>query len=215
MAKKRKKKSIKIEIPLPDLPSTSEIKESVDTDEVQRIIKKNLSGAEIAKARKFAEKNYKLLLLAVVAVIAVAIAASAGPPAQYQAPSAEGPVYQTVTTDVPQVMSFDEYLVNYEGYADQGVSINGFLLNRLEQGGGTGAIGVYAYYLVDDYGNEIHLTGLTTSEKAVFVRNNVTEGLYEVTGTIKTKYGGFDLEVTSITATERPTVQVTERVLVG
>ncbi|UCD02820.1 MAG: hypothetical protein JSV63_03485 [Candidatus Aenigmatarchaeota archaeon] len=230
MAKKKKKKTIKIEIPVPEMPSASEITKSMDPEKVHKTIKekipkeeiektakfieKYIPKEEIEKARMFAEKNIKPLAVVVVAIIAVIVVAFSQS-SQPQQGTVTGPVYQTITVEVPVEITFDEYLQNYQSYAGQEVTVVGFLLNRLEQGGGAGTLGIYAYYMVDDLNGEIHLTGLDAIEKALFTKGNLTKGLYEVSGVIKTKYGGFDLEVTSITPTERPTRPVERTVQVG
>jgi hypothetical protein len=217
---KKKKKTIKVEIPVPDMPSASKIsktvKESVDAEKVHETIKKNIPKEEIEKTRVFLEKNYKPVSVVVVAVIAIIVVSFSLPP---QSPQIDqtlvGPQYQKIMVDVPAAISFSDYLENYQNYADQEVSILGFLLNRLEQAGGTGSLSVYAYYMIDDFDSEIHLTGLDTGEKAKFVRDGITEDLYDVKGIIKTKYAGFDLEVTSITPAERPMTQVEKTVPVS
>jgi len=55
---------------------------------------------------------------------------------------------------------------------------------------------------------------LTARHKSVLVQEGITEELFNVTGQIKLKYGGFDLEVSSIVLTQRPTTEMEKQIIV-
>jgi len=97
-------------------------------------------------------------------------------------------------------VSLQQYIDDYMTYADTQVTLTGYLMSRIQSGSGSGTMGVYIYYLTDDYGNEISLTGLTEKQKSLFVKGGTTTGLFSVTGTVRTKYAGFDLQVSAISA---------------
>jgi hypothetical protein len=59
-------------------------------------------------------------------------------------------------------------------------------------------MGVYQYYIVDDYGNEISLVDLGVLQRSLFETGATTRDVYTVKGIVKVRYAGFDLRVTSI-----------------
>ncbi|MFH0956521.1 MAG: hypothetical protein V1813_01520 [Candidatus Aenigmatarchaeota archaeon] len=94
-------------------------------------------------------------------------------------------------------ISFDRYINDYLYYGDREVALQGFLRSRTVAAPGAG-MGVYEYYIVDDYGKEIHLIDLGVLQRSLFSTDATTVDLYNVTGIIKTRYAGFDLRVESI-----------------
>jgi len=196
---RKKKKTIKVEIPVPDIPSAKQIREKVPSGEVQSFFRKNM--------------QLFLGVLIVVAAVAVIYAVSEFANTANTAPLSNQPLTRTVTVEVPGNISFDRYMTGYLQYADRQITIKGMLLHRLEKGLGRGGIlAVHEYYLVDDFGAEIHLTGLTEAQKQLFPETGKSDAVYDVTGIVKTKYQTFDFDVTELIPSARSMTAVTKEV---
>jgi len=214
MAKKRKK-TIKIEITVPEFFYRLRKPQATDVEKIKASLPRN------EKMTRFVRENNKLVCVAVV-VIAAIIVVSFMFLANYQLPAEpeEGYVPQkvnrtkTVTVTVPVNMSFEEYLENSVNYEDEIVTVTGFLKNDIMWAKGAGGLGTYIYSVVDDFEKEINLTGLTARHKSLFVQEGITEELFNVTGQVKLKYMGFDLEVSSIVLTQRPTTEMEKQIIV-
>lgn len=198
MAKKRKR-TVKVEIPLPDISSP-------------KINKKDLKKAtkSFEQIHETMQKNTKLLAL--LAVISVAAALVHSMPGSVQVPAEEdnAPQFRTITEENIEVLSFSEYMENYQAYDGSVVTLKGMLSYKLESGSGQGTLGVYVYRLVDDLGNEIDLSGLDPQKRIMFLKGEVTEDVFEVSGTIDVGYQDFELVVDDITPSERE-VTLTEK----
>jgi hypothetical protein len=121
---------------------------------------------------------------------------------------------KTVTITVPVNLSFDEYLDNYVMYEDSEISVMGFIKREIKWSLGGGAMGTYTYSMVDDFDNEMNLTDLSSSQKALFPSEGVSEGLFRIKGIVRLKYMGFDLEVTTMNGVQRPETQVQKTTIV-
>ncbi|MCD6496316.1 MAG: hypothetical protein J7K54_03535 [Candidatus Aenigmarchaeota archaeon] len=194
MARKRKK-TIKVEIPVPGMPSASNIKKNVPTRQLEIFVK----------------KNRQMLLGVLVVVVAVALIYGLSTPAETHDIQNQ-PLTKTVNVQVPENISFDRYMTGYQQYADKQITIKGMLLHRLVEGLGRGSLAVHEYYLVDDFGAEIHLTGLTEAEKMMFPETGKSDTVYDVRGIVKTKYKTFDFDVTDISPGARGMTIVTKEV---
>lgn len=221
---KKKRKTIKIEIPVPEplqkvrkprAEDLGKIKGSVPkADEIKRALPKK------DEVLRFYRQNRNLVLAA--AVVIAAIIAVSFFLISYQPATDSGQPYvptkvnrtRTVTVTVPVNLSFDEYLKNYVVYEDLEISVTGFLKREIKWGLGGGSMGTYTYSVVDDFSKEINLTGLSSSQKALFPANGTSEGLFRVTGLVRLRYMGFDLEVTYMNAVERPETQVQKTIMV-
>jgi hypothetical protein len=219
MAKKRKK-TIKIEIPVPEVrkpqaKDLDKIKKSLPgkVEELKTYVPRN------EKAEKFVRDNRNLLIAAVVVVAAMIVTSfmiSYFPPAEEQPDAGPRLVNRTKTVmvTVPVNISNEEYIDNIVNYEDQTITVTGFLQKGIKWGQGGGGMGTYTYSVLDDFDNEINLTDLTTREKSFFVEDGATAELYNVTGKVLLKYAGFDLSVSDIVPTTRPTTQVERQIVV-
>ncbi len=96
---------------------------------------------------------------------------------------------------IPPKISFTNYLNNQEEYPDGTIiTLKGFLKYGLPTGATTGA---FVYSVVDDFGNELVLAGLTYDYENLIPKGKTSER-FEVSGTIKRKFGGLRLEVSQI-----------------
>lgn len=190
---KKKRKTVKVEIPVPDLSSPK------------------LNNKHIKKAAKSLDdfhgtmqKNTKnLVYLAVIVVAVVAIYSFSGALQVDEEELSQEPQFRTVTDEIHETLSFSDYMENFRAYDGSSVTLKGMLSYKLEAGSGQGTLGVYVYRLVDDMGNEIGLSSLTSQQRTLFVRDVVTEEVFEVTGTIEVDYMDFEIAVESITPAER------------
>jgi len=139
MAKKRKK-TIKIEITVPEFFYRLRKPQATDVEKIKASLPRN------EKMTRFVRENNKLVCVAVV-VIAAIIVVSFMFLANYQLPAEpeEGYVPQkvnrtkTVTVTVPVNMSFEEYLENSVNYEDEIVTVTGFLKNDIMWAKGAGS----------------------------------------------------------------------------
>ena len=103
-------------------------------------------------------------------------------------------------------VSFDEYLDNLANYDNKKVAVTGFLKNTIVE---SELIGIkYVNSVIDDFGNEILLSKLTSAQNAMFQKGLISEILFNVTGYLRSKQDGVYLEVISIKSTARPTKTV-------
>lgn len=225
---KKKRKTIKIEIPVPELPKKlpdklpkklpgkEEIAKSVDLEKSKEAIRKNIPkqvDVEMIKQRLMQNRSLaKAAAVVIVAIIGISVILYA----QSLPPSSPLPrkVYstKTVTETVPVNLSFADFIAGYLDHEDESVTVMGFLVDRIQAAPGGGTMGIHYYYVMDDSGNEIHLTDLSSRDKGMFAVDGKTEGLYNVTGVVRTKFQGFDLEVTGIAPATRPTVTMEKEV---
>jgi hypothetical protein len=126
----------------------------------------------------------------VAAVLIVIVLTSHGSLVLQESPSGGLP-------QMREKISFDRYINGYLEFGNSEVALRGFLRSMVVEAPGAG-MGVYEYYIVDDYGKEIRLIELGVLQRSLFQKDATTEDLYNVTGIIKTKYAGFDLKVESI-----------------
>jgi hypothetical protein len=232
---KKKKKTIKIEIPVPEplqdirkpkAEDLDKIKESIPTtEEIKRSLPKRLPNKDDAYRLKDyicnLYREYPRHVMAAVVIVAAIIVV--GFFLSYQPPAADtgGPAGPTkvnrtkvVTVTVPVNLSFGEYLENYVEYEDAEISVIGFIKRDIKWGMGGGTMGTYTYAVVDDFGNELNLTELSARQKTMFPDENMSESLYRVTGMVRLKFRGFDLEVSSINEVNRPETQVQRTIVV-
>lgn len=103
-------------------------------------------------------------------------------------------------------VSFDEYLDNIANYDNKRVAVTGFLKNTIVE---SDLIGImYVNSVIDDFGNEIILSKLTSAQNAMFQKGLTSEILFNVTGYLRSKQEGVYLEVISIKSTARPTIEI-------
>jgi len=234
MAKKRykykKRKSISISVPVPSLPSMPK----VNGPRLARTSKKMIRGLEQQSTKgslavtAAARKSKKLLKnidihstegrLAVAAVLVIAAMASlavyyfsfSGPDRE----PAPTPVQRLriVTVIVPGNISNEDYFLDPGRFSDTEVTVKGMLYSKSFVSPGSGIMSVYSYYLDDDFGRRMNLTGLSAQQQALFPTNGSTQAIYEVRGIIRVKFEGFYLQVIDISASQRPQVEVTRQV---
>lgn len=202
MAKKRKR-TVKVEIPLPDISPPK-----INKKDLKKVTK------SFDRIHETMQKNTKLL--AFLAVISVAAALVHSMPGSVQVPAEEdnAPQFRIITEENIEVLSFSEYMENYQTYDGSVVTLKGMLSYKIEAGSGQGTLGIYVYRLVDDLGNEIDLSGLGPQERIMFLKGEVTEDVFEVTGTIDVGYQDFELVVDDITPSEREVTLTEKRVAI-
>ena len=100
----------------------------------------------------------------------------------------------------PVKTNFEEYIINHDKYVGKNVTLTGFLRHDIV---GTESLGFHKYYIVDDFGNEINLSGIMTSHKKYFSEKAITTRLFEVNGKIERKYKGFELHINYIIPSQR------------
>jgi len=118
---------------------------------------------------------------------------------------------KTIIELIPSNISFKEYLENKDKYNNKNVTLVGFLQNKLE---GSITSGIYVDFLVDDFENEIDLLKLTSEQKELFTKKGITKELYNVSGVLKRRYKGLDLEVSKIVPSERPVIEAKKQIIV-
>jgi len=229
MAKKGKKaardrKTIKIEIPVPPMPHPDTrkakkfLKEHIPTSEdiskvgkeVREHVPRSVSSRKVKKFVRDYDKYLAAAVIVVVAIAAVSLYLVYYQPGGFEMPGIAGP--RTVQVTVPANISLTDFIANYLAYADRETTLTGHLLLRVEQASPTGTMTVHVYYIVDDFGNQIHLTAILEGQKAYFIREQVTEGVYNVTGKVRAKYGGFDFEIKDIVPVPTPMTVVERQV---
>lgn len=111
-------------------------------------------------------------------------------------------IYENITENetINTKYSFENYLNDVYTAEGKNVKLNGFL-SRYVRGDGTA--GIYVEVLVDDYGDEIDLIDLSSGEKSLFPENGRTPTIYEVSGVFKRTYKTLELEVNSISNSDR------------
>jgi hypothetical protein len=206
---KQKRRTIKVEVPVPRVPVPSAAKIRHHARRGHERVKRSLSAPERhAWNTPGAHERRKMELAVgatVVAIVVILVIVFSGP-AEWRSPPASGPDAwggENAPSGWPSLddlrprISFERYISGYLYYGDQTISLQGFLRNRIEDAPG-GGMGVYEYYLVDDYGSEISLIDLGVLQRSLFVSNGTTADIYNVTGVVKVRYAGFDLRVSSI-----------------
>lgn len=224
MARKRKK-TIKIEIPVPEplqnvrKPRSEDLKKIKESIPKTEDLKRSLPRKD--EIIRFYQQNSKLVIAGVVIVAAIIVTSlfliSYPPvPADTDEPYVPRKVNRTktVTVTVPVNLSFDDYLDNYLIYEDVEISVIGFIKREIKWGLGSGTMGTYTYSVVDDFDNEMNLTELSSSQKSLFPSEGASEGLFRVKGIVRLKYMGFDLEVTAMNGIQRPETQVQKTIIV-
>jgi hypothetical protein len=229
---KKKRKTIKIEIPIPDVRTpksgdleklkkgTSDKFEEIKISLPEKVGDIKESIPEKEKIIDFVQVNKKLVSGLVVVIAAIIVVSffllSYQPMLQGNGNQTATRVTrtETVTVTVPLNLSFDEYLENYVDYEDQQITVTGFIKRDIKWALGGGGMGTYTYAVIDDFDNEINLIDLTSKQKSVFPPNGTSEDLYRVSGLVKLKYMGFDLDVLEVVQTERPTKVVEKQVTI-
>lgn len=112
-------------------------------------------------------------------------------------------VNKTVLEDVPDEISFDEYLENVTYYDGMHANLTGFLSYRLELDEDDTDAGQYVEKIVDDFGEKIKLVDLKAQHKKYFTLKEVSKQLYEVSGTFERRYKVLQLKVDSISEGSR------------
>ncbi len=190
---KKKRKTVKVEIPVPDIAPPK-----LDRRHVEK------AARSMGRFQATMQKNTRNI--AYVAAVVVAVAAIYGLTGAIQTedePTVYQPQTRIVTERVPETLSFSDYMENFRDYDGLSVTLKGMLSNMVETGGGQGTLGVYVYKVVDDYGNAIQLSGLTSQQRSLFVKGEVTQEVFEVSGTLKAGYAEFEIIVDSITPAVR------------
>ena len=125
---------------------------------------------------------------------------------QKQLAKSEPALVQKQTEIIELDVSFDEYLDNIANYDNKRVAVTGFLKNTIVE---SDLIGImYVNSVIDDFGNEIFLSKLTSAQNAMFQKGLTSEILFNVTGYLRSKQDGVYLEVISIKSTARPTIEI-------
>jgi len=236
MAKKRyhykRRKSISISVPVPSMPSMPKVNGLRLARKSKKMIRglgqqSAKGGIAVTAAAKRSRKLFRTLnpqstkgRLVVTAVLAIAAIASLavylnsfyGPPGPDGSP---GPVQRMriVTEVVPGNISNEDYFLDPGRYSDSQVNAMGMLFSKSVASPGSGIMSVYSYYLLDDFGRKMNLTGLNAQQQALFPANgSTTQAVYDVIGTIRLRYEGFSLQVIDISPSQRPQVEVTRQV---
>jgi hypothetical protein len=215
---KPKRKTIKVEIPLPHVHLRSALRKgarsirksgrtlkkklSVDEDDVKRPwnLPKHHNAAKTKHMHQAMSRRELFFGSILVAAVLIAIVmtrpgnfiVSDSPAGEDEPPFGWGTLPQ-----IREKISFAGYIDNYLIYGDREIALTGFLKSELSEAPGEG-MSVYKYYIVDDYGREIGLIELGVLPRSLFVKNATTEDLYNVTGIVKVRYAGFDLKVESV-----------------
>ncbi len=226
----RRRKSVTITVPVPSLPSVPK----VSGPKLARGSRKLLRSMDYQSAKgrhavtSAARRSGKLLrrldihstegrLVVAILLVAATITSLAVCYFSFYVPDrspGSGPVQRMrlVTVVVPGNISNEDYFIDPGRYGDMEVSVKGMLQSRSFVSPGSGIMSVYSYYLVDDFGRKMNLTGLSAQQQALFPQNNRTEAVYEIRGIIRVKFEGFYLQVIEITPSQRPQFEVTRQV---
>jgi len=101
---------------------------------------------------------------------------------------------------IPIEISFQNIIENYEEFYDKEYLIMGFLGKEFQA---KGSSGVYMEFITDDKGNKINLTSLTRIHQEFFIKDEITEDVFNVSGIFIRKYKNIELEVVNIIKADR------------
>jgi hypothetical protein len=122
----------------------------------------------------------------------------------------ETEIYEvSVNKTINQNITFDNFsTMDY----DKEISILGYLKYELVE---VKDLNIYKheYYIVDDVGKEIELLKIIDQYKQNFIQDNITRGVYLVTGKIESGFQNPELKVQSIKPAQKPTIQIEETIV--
>ncbi|MGM5487695.1 MAG: hypothetical protein ACQESG_01975 [Nanobdellota archaeon] len=108
---------------------------------------------------------------------------------------------RNITTTVAEKVSFKKYFDSPKMYHYQTESIVGYLYYEYNYDEDTD-IGRYTPYVVDDYQRRMRIEKITSGERKFFIKKQMTDELYNVTGQLSRLYPGFRIEVDNIQPTQ-------------
>ncbi len=116
---------------------------------------------------------------------------------------------ESVSRTIPQNISFKGFGMDNDSSV---VSVIGFLKFELVKMGDNSLYN-NVYSIVDDYGDEIILRNLDSSQKMLFHKGTITRSLFKVTGIFIYSEHGSEMKVEDISETKRPTRVVNKTVV--
>jgi hypothetical protein len=107
--------------------------------------------------------------------------------------------------EVYQPVSFAGYWTDRTQYDGAKVTLLGYLEHEVIDG-------VHWEYLVDDEDRKVILKNVDRDQKQLFIPYSTTSQTFNVTGTLRRTYTGYDMSVVSIVEAERETIRQLRKV---